>query len=201
MDNVLASSNAGKIKEFKLILEGLSVSVIPQGEFGIDSAEETGQTFLENALIKARHASELASLPAIADDSGLEIDCLNGEPGIFSARFAGEDSSDNDNNEYLIERLKNIPIEKRTARYHCTIVYLEHPAHSNPTICQASWEGLIAEACFGTGGFGYDPLFIAKESGLRASEFPPGEKNKISHRGQAMAKLLCALKTRIMRSE
>ena len=119
----------------------------------------------------------------------------------MSARLAGENSSDHENNQYLIECMKNTPIEKRTARYHCTIVYLEHANQSNPLIYQASWEGLIADACLGADGFGYDPLFIAKESGLRASEFTPAEKNKISHRGQAMAKLLCALTTRTIRSE
>ena len=201
MDIVLASSNHGKIKEFQQIFDSLNLSVIPQDILGIDSAEETGQTFMENALTKARHASALASLPAIADDSGLEVDCLNGAPGVMSARFAGENSSDEENNQYLLELLKNIPIEKRTARYHCTIVYLEKPVQSNPIICQGSWEGIIADAGFGSGGFGYDPLFIVKDFGLRASELRPAEKNKISHRGQAMAKLMDALSARGVRPE
>ena len=201
MDIVLASSNHGKIKEFQQIFDSLNLSVIPQDILGIDSAEETGQTFMENALIKARHASALASLPAIADDSGLEVDCLNGAPGVMSARFAGENSSDEENNQYLMELLKNITIEKRTARYHCTIVYLEKPVQSNPIICQGSWEGIIADAGFGSGGFGYDPLFIVKDFGLRASELRPAEKNKISHRGQAMAKLMDALSARGVRPE
>lgn len=201
MNIVLASSNQGKIKEFQHMLEGQNLSVIPQGMLGIDSPEETGQTFLENALIKARNAAEFASLPAIADDSGLEVDCLNGAPGVMSARFAGENSSDLENNQYLIECIKNTPIEKRTARYHCTIVYLEHANQSNPLICQASWEGIIADACLGTDGFGYDPLFIVKGSGCRASELQPAEKNRISHRGQAMTKLMFALSARTIRTE
>ena len=183
------------------MFEGQNLSVIPQGMLGIGSAEETGQTFLENALIKARYAAEFASLPAIADDSGLEVDCLNGAPGVMSARFAGENSTDNENNQYLIECMKNTPFEKRTARYHCTIVYLEHANQSNPVICQASWEGIIADACLGTDGFGYDPLFIVKGSGCRASELRPAEKNRISHRGQAMTKLMFALSARILRKE
>ncbi len=194
MDIILASNNHGKIKEFQQLLSSLDVFLLPQATFNINSAAETGLTFVENALLKARHASKSGALPAIADDSGLEVDCLNGAPGIKSARFAGKNSSDIENNRLLLERLRGIPPSQRTARYQCIIVYLRHPNDPIPIICHGTWEGFIAENSLGSNGFGYDPLFIVKETRCRAAELGQDEKNKISHRSKAMKQLLNVLR-------
>lgn len=192
IDIVLASSNAGKLREFQQMLDGLGMSVVPQSELAIESAEETGLTFIENALIKARHASLIAKRPALADDSGLEVDYLRGAPGIYSARFSGADATDTDNNQYLLQRLAGATTRERSARYHTVIVYLKHHLDPTPLICQAQWEGSIAMQPLGDQGFGYDPLFIVADSGRRASELAAPIKNRVSHRGKAMRQLLNA---------
>ncbi len=196
MDVVLASNNSGKIREFRQLLADVGFAVLPQSSLGIESVEETGLTFVENAIIKARHAACVALRPAIADDSGLEVDCLRGAPGIFSARFANQQASDKDNNSYLLERLTGVPEHERTARYQAVIVYLRHAEDPTPLICQASWEGVIATDCRGDGGFGYDPLFIVAGKNARASELNSVEKNQISHRGRALKQLIAGLKAR-----
>ena len=190
---VLASNNAGKVREINQLLAEQEIQIIPQREFGVPEAEETGLTFVENALIKARNAALHSDLPAIADDSGIEVDALQGAPGVYSARFAGPGSSDADNNRRLLEALQDIPPEKRSARFQCVMVYLHHAEDPTPIICQGTWEGQILEAPRGEGGFGYDPLFLLTEKGCTSAELPPEEKNRLSHRGQALRQLLTAL--------
>jgi XTP/dITP diphosphohydrolase len=186
---VLATANAGKLSELAALLAGLDVEVVAQGALGVASPAETGATFAENALIKARHATQTTGLAAVADDSGLEVDALDGAPGVHSARYAGPDASDRDNNRRLLEQLRGSPAP-RTARYRCVLAYLAD-ANAEPVLCAAAWEGAIALAPRGAGGFGYDPLFlVAGDRGQRtAAELAPAEKNRISHRGQALAQL------------
>ncbi len=193
---VLASGNAGKLREFSHLLAPLGIEPIPQGQLGVSDAEETGLTFVENALIKARHAAEVTGLPALADDSGIEVDALGGEPGIYSARFAArrqQGSGDGDNNAALLAALEDVPEQARTARYWCVLVYLRHAADPVPIIVQASWEGRILDAPQGEGGFGYDPLFWLPEHGMTAAALDAETKNRLSHRGRAMQQLLEAL--------
>lgn len=190
---VLASNNPGKVREINQLLAQQEIQVIPQREFDVPEAEETGLTFVENALIKARNAAQHSGQPAIADDSGIEVDALQGAPGVYSARFAGPGSSGEDNNRRLLEALQNIPPESRSARFQCVMVYLRHAEDPTPIICQGTWEGQILEAPRGEGGFGYDPLFLLTEQGCTSAELPPEEKNRLSHRGQALRRLLAAL--------
>lgn len=193
---VLASGNAGKLREFSHLLAPLGIEPIPQGQLGVSDAEETGLTFVENALIKARHAAEVTGLPALADDSGIEVDALGGEPGIYSARFAArrqQGSGDGDNNAALLAALEDVPEQARTARYWCVLVYLRHAADPVPIIVQASWEGRVLDAPQGEGGFGYDPLFWLPEHGMTAAALDAETKNRLSHRGRAMQQLLEAL--------
>ena len=190
MEVVLASSNQGKIKEFQKILSDVGMNITPQEEFFVQSVDETGLTFVENAILKARHASLQTKLPAIADDSGLQVDFLKGAPGIYSARFAGDKASDEENNNYLLERLTKVPKSLRTARYQAVIVFLKDYADPKPIICEAHWEGHIATDHQGEGGFGYDPLFIPLGQTLSAAEMRIDEKNKVSHRGRALSKLV-----------
>ncbi len=190
MKIVLASGNAGKIKELQQMLAGLHVQVVPQRELDIDDIEETGLCFVENAILKARHAASISGMPAIADDSGLEVDLLQGAPGIFSARFSGEDASDRDNNQKLLDLLGDAPLHQRTARYQCVIVFMRHANDPTPIICQGSWEGYIAFTEKGDGGFGYDPLFYVQDLNCHAAEIDKQQKNLISHRGIAMRELL-----------
>lgn len=190
---VLASNNPGKVREINQLLAEQEIQVIPQREFGVPEAEETGLTFVENALIKARNAAQHSGQPAIADDSGIEVDALQGAPGVYSARFAGPGSSDEDNNRRLLEALRDTPPERRSARFQCVMVYLRHAEDPTPIICQGTWEGQILEAPRGEGGFGYDPLFLLTEQGCTSAELPPEEKNRLSHRGQALSRLLAAL--------
>lgn len=190
---VIASGNRGKLAEFARLLAHWSCEAVPQAAFDIPAVEETGDSFVENALLKANAASHYSGLPAIADDSGLEVDALGGAPGIYSARYAGEDASDEDNNRKLLAALQGVPEQRRTARFHCALVYLRHWQDPNPIICQASWEGRIIDAPAGSGGFGYDPLFYVPAQGRTAAELDPETKNRVSHRGQATAKLLAAL--------
>lgn len=190
MKVTLASSNKGKLAEFQQLLSELSFSVVPQSDFQIPDAIENGLSFVENALIKARHASRLTGLPAIADDSGLEVDRLNGAPGIYSSRFSGENATDEKNNQRLLSLLNDTPESERTARFQCVLVYMRHPEDPTPIICQGSWEGLISPAPKGKNGFGYDPIFFVPEFGCTSAQLEKTEKNKISHRGKAMAQLL-----------
>ncbi len=187
---VLATGNVGKLKEIAEMLAGLDIEVVAQRELGISDAEETGLSFAENALLKARHASASSGLPAIADDSGLEVDALDGAPGIYSARYAGAEASDADNNRKLLDALGKLPPEKRTARFQCLMVYLRHAQDPTPIICQGTWEGHILDASRGSNGFGYDPLFFVPTENCSSAELSPELKNRLSHRGQALRKLL-----------
>lgn len=187
---VLASGNAGKLGEFRTLLSGSGFEVIPQSDFAMPEADETGLTFVENAILKARNACRHSGLPALADDSGLEVDHLNGAPGIYSSRFAGPQASDADNIARLLHQLDGLPEARRTARFQCVLVYLRHAEDPTPLICQGTWEGTITTGAAGAGGFGYDPVFFVPTLGCTAAELPRDEKNRISHRGQAMAQLL-----------
>jgi len=190
---VLASNNPGKVREINQILSGLHLTVKLQSEFGVPEAEETGLTFVENALLKARNASRLTGLPAIADDSGIEVDVLNGAPGIYSARFAGKGASDEQNLRKLLTELAAIAEEERTARFQCLMVYLRHEFDPTPVICQGTWEGRILFEPRGNNGFGYDPIFFVPIHNCSSAELPPEVKNKLSHRGQALRALVTAL--------
>jgi XTP/dITP diphosphohydrolase len=190
---VLATANAGKLRELAEILAAWNVDVRPQSEFTDKNAAETGMTFVENALIKARFAAGVSGLPAIADDSGLEVDALEGAPGIHSARFAGPAATDADNNLKLMAELEAVPQAARAARYRCAMVYLRWPLDAAPLIAQASWEGRILRAPAGVHGFGYDPLFEVSGLARSAAQLDPAEKHRISHRGQALRLLLLAL--------
>ncbi|MGI9276059.1 MAG: XTP/dITP diphosphatase [Endozoicomonas sp.] len=192
---VLASGNQGKLKEFQHLLQALDIKMLPQSQFDVDSVEETGLTFVENAILKARHAASISGLPVIADDSGIEVDALKGQPGIYSARFAGEGASDADNNQKLLELLQGIPSMERTARFHCVLVYMRHADDPVPLICHGAWEGYILEEPRGEHGFGYDPLFLVPSEHCSAAELPREKKNQISHRAQAMALLVEQLKS------
>ncbi len=183
---VLASNNAGKVREIAQLLAGKALEVVPQSVFEVPEAEETGLTFVENAIIKARNACAHSGLPAIADDSGLEVDALNGEPGIYSARYAGPEAGDADNNARLLARLAGVPEAARTARFQCLMVYMRHEKDPTPIICQGTWEGRILEHPRGENGFGYDPLFFVPERNCTAAELPAEVKNALSHRGKAL---------------
>lgn len=190
---VLASNNQGKLRELQKILSPLGIELLPQSNFHLPSIAETGLTFVENALIKARFASEKTGLPAIADDSGLEVDALGGAPGLYSARFAGDSASDTDNNIKLLSELGCIPENLRTARYRCVIVLLPHAHHPSPLISQGSWEGRILTEPRGEGGFGYDPLFWVASDYCSAAELSAERKNQLSHRGIALRNLMSQL--------
>jgi XTP/dITP diphosphohydrolase len=190
---VLASSNKGKVREINQVLAGTGLQVQSQSEFGVVDAEETGLTFVENAILKARNAARHTSLPAIADDSGLEVDALAGAPGIYSARFAGEGASDQANLEKLLLELEAVPEEQRTARFQCLMVFMRHAGDPTPLICQGTWEGRILFAARGDNGFGYDPVFHVPAHGCSSAELPAETKNSLSHRGQALRQLVAAL--------
>lgn len=183
---VLASGNPGKLREMTAILRPLGLELIAQSALGIEPPPETGSTFLENALIKARHAAHAAGLPALADDSGIEVDALDGRPGVRSARFAGEQASDNDNLHKLLSELHDVPMEFRQARYHCVIAFVRRHDDSQPIVAHGTWEGRIALAPRGAGGFGYDPIFLPADGDRTAAELDPATKNEISHRAQAL---------------
>ncbi len=191
---VLASGNAGKIAEFESLLAQWRCAVVPQASFSVPEVVEDGENFVANALLKAHCAAQYSGLPAIADDSGLEVDALGGAPGIYSARYAGEPSSDARNNRKLLNSLKGIPDAQRTARFQCALVYLRHAQDPNPIICQASWEGRILETPRGKNGFGYDPLFFVAAENCSSAELSRERKNRLSHRGQAMRELLGKLR-------
>ncbi|MCK2185030.1 RdgB/HAM1 family non-canonical purine NTP pyrophosphatase [Halomonas getboli] len=190
---VLASGNAGKLREFGQLLAPLGMEVRPQADFAVQEVEETGLTFVENALLKAREASRVSGLPALADDSGLAVDALQGRPGIYSARFSGEPKDDARNNACLLESLVDVPSPQRTARYWCVLVLLRHAEDPVPLIVQQSWEGEILTEPRGAGGFGYDPLFWVPECGKTAAALSADEKNRLSHRGRALQALLAQL--------
>jgi len=189
---ILASGNKGKLVELQAILQQKDVHLVPQSEFAVVDADETGLSFVENALIKARHACLATGLPAISDDSGIEVDALGGEPGIYSARYAGSHgaAADKENNAKLLHELRNIPEAERTARFQCVITYMRHDKDPMPLICQGTWEGRILFAEEGANGFGYDPLFYVPSHGCASALLDPPTKNAISHRGQALAQLL-----------
>jgi len=191
---VLASNNAGKVREFNQLLAGSELEVIPQSEFQVEEIEETGLSFVENALLKARNAAQHTGLPAIADDSGLEVDALDGAPGIYSARYAGAGASDQQNLEKLLEALKDVGDENRTARFQCLMVYMRHPGDPTPRIFQGTWEGSILRAPQGNNGFGYDPVFYVAEQKCSSAELTPELKNSLSHRGQALRQLVSMLR-------
>ena len=191
---VLATGNAGKVRELADLLGDFGLDVVAQTELGVESAEETGLTFIENAILKARHAALVTGLPAIADDSGLAVDVLGGAPGIYSARYAGLEASDQQNLEKLLATLKDVPDEQRIARFHCVLVYMRHAEDPTPLVCHGSWEGQITRVAAGAGGFGYDPIFFVPSEGKTAAELTRDEKRAISHRGQALKLLLEAMK-------
>jgi XTP/dITP diphosphohydrolase len=190
---VLASGNAGKVREIQSVLDGLDLEIVPQSAFGTPEAEETGLTFVENAIIKARNAAQHAQLPAIADDSGIEVDALDGAPGIYSARYAGKGASDAQNLHKLLSELRDVPQNLRSARFRAVIVYLRHALDPTPIIAQGTWEGRILLEPRGVNGFGYDPVFFVPTHQCAAAELPPEVKNQLSHRGQALRKLVAAL--------
>ncbi|MEI7374726.1 XTP/dITP diphosphatase [Dickeya chrysanthemi] len=191
---VLATGNAGKVRELAGLLADFGLDVVAQTTLGVDSAEETGLTFIENAILKARHAARETGLPAIADDSGLAVDALGGAPGIYSARYAGENAGDQQNLDKLLAALDNVPDEQRQASFHCVLVYLRHADDPTPLVCHGSWQGVIARTPAGEGGFGYDPVFFVPSIGKTAAELSREEKNALSHRGQALRQLLDALR-------
>jgi XTP/dITP diphosphohydrolase len=191
---VLASSNVGKLREMSALLAPLGFELIAQGSLGIHSAAENGVTFLENATIKARHAARVSKLPAVADDSGIEVDALEGRPGVYSARFAGENASDQDNLQKLLTELHDVPAEFRQARYHCVIVFVRDADDREPVIAHGTWEGRIATEPRGTGGFGYDPIFVPIGIHSTAAQLPAQQKNQLSHRAQALRALVAELR-------
>jgi len=190
---VLASTNPGKLREIQRILKKLSWQIIPQAEFHVPEIQETGLTFVENAILKARCTAQHTKLPAIADDSGLEVDALDGAPGIYSARFAGKNATAQQNIKKLLHELENIPEQERTARFQCIMVYLQHAKDPSPIIAQGTWEGRILFKEQGKNGFGYDPIFFVPTHNCSAAELPIDTKNQISHRGQALRLLSSSL--------
>lgn len=187
---VIASNNKGKISEFSHLLAPLNLVPVPQGELGVSEAEEPAVTFVENAILKARHAARETGLPALADDSGLSVDALSGAPGVRSARFAGAGASDSDNLNALLEAMAHVPDNQRGAQFHCVLVYLRHADDPTPIICHGRWPGSILRAPQGDGGFGYDPVFLCPEKNCSAAELSRDEKNQLSHRGRALALLI-----------
>ncbi|MBY4676421.1 XTP/dITP diphosphatase [Marinobacterium arenosum] len=190
---VLASGNKGKLREFNQVLSHWDIEVLPQSHFQVVDAEETGLSFVENAILKARHAARATGLPALADDSGLEVDAINGQPGIYSARFAGPAADDMQNNAKLLEMLNGLPDDQRSARFRCVLAFMRHAEDPTPLICQGTWEGLILREPRGDNGFGYDPLFLVPTLGKASAELPPEQKNQLSHRGQAVKELIARI--------
>ena len=198
---ILASSNPGKLLEITELTQGLNLRILPQSGFNIADAEENGLTFVENAILKARNAAHYSGLPALADDSGLEVDALNGAPGIYSSRYAGTGASDMDNVEKLLADLTAVPEYRRTARFQCVMVYMAHEFDPTPVICQGTWEGSILFAPRGMNGFGYDPVFYVPTHHCSSAELPAEVKNLLSHRGQALRKMTERLKTSVLSSK
>ncbi len=190
---VLASNNVGKLRELQQLLQAADLEIVTQASLGVRDIEETGLSFVENAILKARNAATRTGLAAIADDSGLEVDALNGAPGIYSARYAGVGAGDAKNNEKLLHALRDVPEAQRSARFRCVLVYMRHGADPMPTICSGTWEGRILDAPQGANGFGYDPLFYVPTHRCSAAQLDAETKNKLSHRGQALRALLATL--------
>lgn len=190
---VLATGNQGKVREMADLLSDFGFDVVAQSEFNVPEAAETGTTFIENAIIKARHAAQITGLPAIADDSGLEVDYLNGAPGIYSARYAGEHASDGDNLNKLLVAMQDVPDDQRSARFHCVLVLMRHADDPTPIVCHGKWEGKILTAPLGSNGFGYDPIFWVPEENCASAELEPVRKKQLSHRGKALQKLFKAI--------
>ncbi len=191
---VLATGNVGKVRELADKLAAFGLDIVAQTECGVESAEETGLTFIENALLKARHAAAITGLPAIADDSGLAVNALGGAPGIYSARYAGAEASDRQNIDKLLEAMENVADGQRQAQFHCVLVYLRHAEDPTPLVFHGCWQGEIARAVSGEGGFGYDPVFFVPALGKTAAELSKEEKRAVSHRGKALALLLEAMR-------
>jgi XTP/dITP diphosphohydrolase len=187
---VLATGNAGKHRELQALLLPRGIEVVAQSQFTAVGAEETGLSFIENAILKARHAARASGLPAIADDSGIEVDVLQGAPGIYSARYAGVGASDQENLAKLLNELRDVPASQRRARYLCALAFMRWDLDPSPIVCQASWEGRLIDTPRGSGGFGYDPIFELPDRGMTAAELSPLEKNLISHRAIALRELL-----------
>ena len=194
---VLATGNLGKVKEMSTLLNSFSIEVLPQSHFNVSEVPETGTTFVENAIIKARHAAQVTGLPAIADDSGLEVDFLDGKPGIYSARFAGESASDQDNIDLLLTQMKSVEKSKRTARFQCVLVYMRHHLDPTPIICQGSWEGEIMTEQLGENGFGYDPIFWVESEKCASAQLNKARKSELSHRGKALQILVTKLQAQL----
>jgi XTP/dITP diphosphohydrolase len=193
---VLASSNGGKLRELASLLAPLGFDLIAQNTLGVETPPETGETFGDNALLKARHAAAATQLLALADDSGIEVDALGGRPGIYSARYAGEGASDQDNLRKVLGELRDVPAERRTARYQCVIAFVGTEADPRPILASGTWEGSLINEPRGLGGFGYDPIFIPRGFDRTAAELDPMEKNSLSHRGQALRALVAQLHNR-----
>ena len=196
---VFASGNRGKLKEVARLLAAWDVEVVPQSELGVPEAEETGTTFAENSLIKSRNAAAVTGLPAIADDSGLAVDALDGRPGVYSARYSGPDASDESNIDKLLLELGGVPAAERSAAFHCVASFVD-PAGGDPVLGEGHWRGCILTERQGGGGFGYDPVFFDEAAGKTAAEFAPDEKNAASHRGKALRNLIAALEARYLAS-
>jgi XTP/dITP diphosphohydrolase len=193
---VLATGNKGKVAELSQMLAPYHYQIVPQTELGVTDADETGLTFIENAILKARHAALATGLPAIADDSGLAVDALGGAPGIYSARYAGEAATDAANITKLLSALQDIPAALRAAQFHCVLVYIRHAEDPTPLVCHGVWHGKITLAPAGNAGFGYDPVFYIAAENCTSAELPPGRKQQLSHRGKALAQLLSQLQAR-----
>jgi XTP/dITP diphosphohydrolase len=191
---VLASSNSGKLRELASLLAPFNFQLVSQTALGIETPPETGATFAENALLKARHAAREAKLPALADDSGIEVDALGGRPGIYSARYAGEGASDSDNLSKMLREMRDVPFPLRSARYQCVIAFVSTPDDPAPILASGTWEGTLIESPRGLGGFGYDPIFVPAGQERTAAQLEPGEKNAVSHRGQALRVLVDLLR-------
>ena len=191
---VLASNNPGKVREIGQLLVDLDIEVVAQSEFNVPEIEETGLTFVENAILKARNAAHYSGLPALADDSGIEVDALNGAPGIYSARFAGVGASDEQNLQKLLTDIQAIDRAPRSARFQCLMVLMRHELDPTPLICQGTWEGQIIDTPQGENGFGYDPIFYVPQEKCTSAQLPPARKNALSHRGKALQCLLAQLK-------
>ncbi|OLQ86940.1 non-canonical purine NTP pyrophosphatase, RdgB/HAM1 family [Vibrio panuliri] len=190
---VLATGNQGKVREMADLLSDFGFEVLAQSEFNVSDADETGTTFIENAIIKARHAAQETGLPAIADDSGLEVDYLKGAPGIYSARYAGQGASDEDNLNKLLNAMQGVPEEQRSARFHCVLVLMRHADDPTPIVCHGKWEGRILTEAQGENGFGYDPIFYVPEDNCSSAQLEPARKKQLSHRGKALKALFSAL--------
>ncbi|MBY7996752.1 XTP/dITP diphosphatase [Vibrio fluvialis] len=190
---VLATGNQGKVREMADLLADFGFDVVAQSEFNVSEVAETGTTFIENAIIKARHAAKETGLPAIADDSGLEVDYLGGAPGVYSARYAGEDASDQQNLKKLLDAMKDVPEAQRSARFHCVLVLMRHENDPTPLVCHGKWEGRILTQAHGSNGFGYDPIFFVPEENCASAQLEPMRKKQLSHRGQALKKLFQAI--------